>query len=115
MAILTKPSFGPATSLVYITAGALLDVWTAVWYYAFGRHEYLSNSTWFWLVGLFLTGLTLIGIGALLGSIGQAARKAEMPPPTAVGAEAQIQQTAAATPQAVVSPAAAPVPAAPPQ
>ena len=40
----------------------------------------------FWLAGLFLTGITLIVIGILLGEIGRSARKAEMPP-----AEAQDQ------------------------
>jgi len=107
MAILSQPAFGPATALIYVTAGALLDVWTVVWYYAFARGQTLENRTWFWLVGLFLTGLTFMVLGILLGPIGRAARKSELPPSDATGAEAQIQQTAAATPQTGLPQAAA--------
>ena len=64
---------------------------------------------WFWLVGLFLTGLTLVIIGLLLGQIGQAARRAEMPPSDVINAEARIQQTAAANPQPAIVGSGAPV------
>lgn len=104
MAILSHPAFGPRTALAYITVGALMDVWTAVWYFSFVRgsgHD-ISNTTWFWLLGLFLTGLTLIVLGLALGPIGQAARRAELPPPEAAHAEAVVQQTAAANPPPVV-------------
>ena len=103
MAILSQPAFGPRASLTYITTGMLLDVWTVVWYFAFEHGKVISNPTWFWLVGLFLTGVTLVVIGVLLGPIGQAARKAEMPPTEAVHAEERIQQTAAAHPAAVMT------------
>ncbi len=104
MPILSHPAFGPRASLIYITVGTLLDVWVAVWYFAFARtgSEPLSSTTQFWLLGLFLTGLTLLVIGLLLGQIGRAARKAELPPTEALAAEARIQQTAAANPAAVV-------------
>jgi len=104
--MLTKPSFGPRTAIIYITAGALMDVWVAVWYFAFARGdgEGLSRTTQFWLLGLFLTGLTLIFIGAFLGSIGRAARKVEMPPTSATNKEAMIQQTAAANPPMMMAP-----------
>ncbi len=99
MAMLSQPAFGPRTSLIYITVGALMDVWTSVYYFMYARgNPDVHQSTWFWLVGLFLTGLTLIIIGVLLGPIGQSARRAELPPPEAAAAEASIQQTAAATP-----------------
>jgi len=113
MPILSHPAFGPRTSIIYITAGALIDVWTVVWYLAFGRGTPggINDSTQFWLWGFFLTGLTLLVVGVLLGRIGQAARKAEMPPAEALAAEAQIQTTAAANPQQVVAqPAHAVVP-----
>ena len=114
MSILTHPAFGPRASLIYITVGVLMDVWTAVWYFAFvrgqttadGAGSAMNNTVWFWLVGLFLTGTALVIIGILLGQIGQAARRAEMPPSEAVTAETHIQQTAAANPPpAVLSPA----------
>lgn len=106
MPMLTKPSFGPRTAITYITAGALLDVWVAVWYFAFarGEGEGLSRTTQFWLLGLFLTGLVLIFIGTFLGSIGRAARKVEMPPTSATNKEAMIQQTAAANPPMMMAP-----------
>lgn len=109
MPILTHPAFGPRTAIIYITAGAMIDVWTIVWYWAFGRGEVLSDNTRFWLWGFFLTGLTLIIIGAFLGRIGRAARKVEMPPSEAINAEASIQATAAANPTPVITtgPAAA--------
>jgi type VI protein secretion system component VasK len=110
MPILSHPAFGPRASLVYITVGTLLDVWVGVWYFAFARNgdHPLTSTTQFWLLGLFLTGLTLVIIGLLLGQIGRAARKAELPPPEALAAEARIQQNAAANPNGVVAAAVAP-------
>jgi hypothetical protein len=109
MPMLTQPAFGPRVAITFITAGALIDVWTAVWYYAYIRPQPgpMTSNQWFWIVGLFLTGLTFIVIGAFLGSIGRAARKAEMPPPEATRAEAQIQAAAAANPHPAVAGAAA--------
>ena len=94
MALLSHPAFGPRTSFVCILVGALIDVWTAVYYFTMVRPpaEPPTNTTWFWLSGFFLTGLTLVVIGALLGPIGQAARRAELPPSEALGAEAAVQQ-----------------------
>src|SRR5262245_9657842 len=104
MPLLSKPAFGPRTAIIYITFGALLDVWTAVWYFTYARDNAgtIPRSTWFWLAGFFLTGLTLIVIGFFIGRIGRAARKAELPPKEAQHDEAAIQQTAAAVPHPVV-------------
>ena len=79
MPLLSKPSFGPRTALIYITVGALLDVWTVVWYFWFARNQegYISQNTRFWLTGLFFTGVVLMLIGFYLGRIGRAARKAD--------------------------------------
>ena len=79
MPMLSNPAFGPRTAIIYITLGTLIDVWTAVWYFAFARHESggISANMQFWLWGFFLTGLTLIVVGLLLGHIGRAARRAE--------------------------------------
>ena len=105
MAILSHPAFGPRASLAYITVGALLDVWTGVWYYGFAHGDSpVSNNTWFWITGLFLTGIVLMAIGFFLGPISQFARRAELPPDSVVQAEARIQQTAAANPAPVVPP-----------
>ena len=90
MPLLSKPAFGPGTAITYITIGSLMDVWTVVWYMTFARDDKgnISQNTWFWLAGLFLTGLTLIVIGVLLGHIGRSARRAELPPPEAEEHEA---------------------------
>ena len=105
MPLLSKPAFGPRTAIIYITIGSLIDVWTGVWYFTFARddHGNISRNTWFWLAGLFLTGITLIVIGILLGEIGRSARKAEMPPREAQNQEAAIQETAAANPPPAVA------------
>jgi len=110
MPILSRPGFGPRTAIIYITAGSLIDVWTAVWYFAFARADTttLSANTKFWLWGFFLTGLTLIVVGVLLGHIGRAARRGELPPAEATQAEAQILATAAAHPNPVVAGGAMP-------
>lgn len=120
MPILSHPAFGPRASLIYITVGALIDVFVACFYVFMvdkSRPIEELNSTYFWLTSLFLTGLTLLAIGLLLGRIGQSARRAELPPPEAVNAEAAVQQQQAAVgvvpPGAVAAPVAPIVPAAP--
>jgi hypothetical protein len=101
MPMLSQPSFGPRTALIYVTTGTLIDVWTLVWY--FTRSQPLSPSGQFWVIGLALTGLTLITLGLLLGRLGRSARQAELPPAEVVQAEAAIQQTAAANPAPVAA------------
>jgi hypothetical protein len=103
MPILSHPAFGPRASLVYITLGSLIDIWVGVWYFVFARNDpEMSAVTAFWLIGLFLTGLLLLVIGLLLGRIGQAARRAELPPPEALPAEAAVQQAAPVVPGVAV-------------
>lgn len=103
MPILTQPAFGPKLSIGFITGGTLLDVWILVWRFTIAAPE-LTSTERFWFTGLLLTGATFIAIGLLLGRIGQAARKAEMPPTLdAARAEEHIQATAAAHPVPVVA------------
>ncbi|WP_020468940.1 hypothetical protein [Zavarzinella formosa] len=91
MAILTRPSFAPSTAIIYITVGALIDVWTAVYYFTYMRGATDTGNSGFWVSGLFLTGFILMAIGFFLGRIGRAARQVEMPPaevtPQAASAE----------------------------
>jgi hypothetical protein len=105
MPILSQPAFGPRTALIYVTVGALIDVWTLVWY--FTRDYELTRSQQFWVVGLGLTGVTLMLLGLLLGRLGRSARQAELPPEEETRAEAAIQQTAAANPGAAANAAVA--------
>jgi len=75
----TTTSSAARTALVYITLGALLVIWTAVWY------VYLLNNppetAWpnYWCCGLAMSGVTLIGIGLAIGRIGKEARRADIP------------------------------------
>lgn len=114
MAMLSKPAFGPRVALIYVTLGALIDVWTAVYYFSFVRNHETNERTWFWIAGLFLTGITLVILGLVLGPLGRAARKAELPPTEVTAAEARVQQTAAANPALVVQPGVAPAQPVPP-
>lgn len=101
MPMLSQPSFGPRTALGYVTGGTLLCVWTLVWY--FTRERAMEGNEPFWFAGLLLTGVTFVFLGLVLGPLGRAARQAELPPQSAIAAEAAIQQTAAAHPPAVVA------------
>ena len=100
MPILNKLSGAFPTALIYITVGALIDVWTLV-LLVFNTPE--TKEGYLWLVGFLLTGLTLLTIGLLLGQIGRGARVAELPPSEVTAASVQAEQTTAAHPPAVVS------------
>ncbi len=81
MPILSKPSGAARTSLIYITAGALIDVWTIIYWVYLSRHpEGHADLSYYWVYGFFLTGVVLLVIGLALGRIGRAARHAELPP-----------------------------------
>jgi hypothetical protein len=81
MAILTKPSAEARVALVYITGGALLGVWSSVWYLYMRESPPESAVPYYFCAGFLLTGLILIAIGFGVGHIGRAARRAELPPP----------------------------------
>ena len=99
MSILTNPSIAFSTSLIYITVGTLIDIWTIV-----SLVFYRPSTDWgqFLVVGFLLSGFALLIIGLLLGPIGRAARHAELPPAEITPAVVRVEQTAAANPPAVV-------------
>ena len=99
MSILTTPSGAFPISLIYITVGALIDIWAAV-----AMFYYPPETNWghFLLVGFLVTGLALLVIGLLLGPIGRAARHAELPPTEVTAAVSSAEQTAAANPPPVI-------------
>lgn len=120
MPILTQPSFAPKLAVGFITGGTLLDVWVLVWRYTVAPETLIPNMR-FWYYGLLLTGVTFIVIGALIGSIGRSARRAEMPPDDeTTRAEARVQERNGGAghpgtpPPAAVAPPPAPAPAAQP-
>jgi hypothetical protein len=101
--ILSKPSGSARTAVAYITLGALMGVWSVIWFW------YLHNNpppgyAYYWCTGLLFTGLVLMVIGFTIGQIGRAARHAELPPeipnpqPTAPPAVTSAPGGAAAVP-----------------
>jgi membrane-bound metal-dependent hydrolase YbcI (DUF457 family) len=88
MRLVNTPSEAPRTALSYITIGAILTIWAAVWMWQFPA----TNSRFLRVLcyGILLTGLALLVIGFSVGYIGRAARHSELPPvdtrePTAAG------------------------------
>ena len=100
MSILSNPSGAFPTSLIYITVGTLIDVWTIV---SLVFYPPASDFGHFLLIGFLITGIALLIIGLLLGPIGRFARHAELPPVEVTAAVAQADNTAAANPPAVVA------------
>ena len=124
----TKTSGAARTAVIYITLGAVTDVWSILWLIWMRSHPPASDGPNFWCWGFLLTGLTLILIGLGLGQIGRAARHAEAPVDvTNSNAPAGVRQAMpqpaipgmAGSPSAPMplpaAPAGATVPATPPQ
>jgi hypothetical protein len=102
------------TALIYITAGALLVIWTGVWYFYLRQSAPEGDSRYYWCGGFAVTGIALIVIGLGVGQIGRAARNADYPP-TIIAPPTEVAKTESAS--ALISPAAPPAPlpaAAPP-
>jgi hypothetical protein len=101
MPLLSKPSPHAHAALIYVTVGALMMVWTAVWFVYIQNYPPVTDLPFYLLTDFGITGLVLFIIGLSVGQIGRAARQAELPPPEAMRAEQQIQQTAASRPDVV--------------
>jgi hypothetical protein len=95
MPILNKLSAAFPATLLYITAGGLIDIWSLAWYVYFPPQ---SPSDAFWLTGFSASGLGLLIMGLFLGRIGRAARQAELPPAEVTPTIVQVEKTAAANP-----------------
>src|SRR3954465_13535468 len=79
--ILSKPSNAARTAVVFITTGALIDVWSAIWWTYLNRHaEEHSEAGGYFCYGFLLTGLVLLVVGLAIGHISRNARRAELPP-----------------------------------
>jgi hypothetical protein len=101
---MSQPSSSAKTSLAYITLGALLLVWTGIWYWYLHNHpEGVQTRTWYICYGLMGTGAVILIIGLAVGEIGRQARHAELPPPEVKNQEARIDQNAAARPVVVAA------------
>ena len=111
----TKQANSATTAVCFITVGALMAVWSSVYYVYLTRHE-ASDFHYLWTYGFFFSGLVLIVIGIGLGRIGRTVRDAEVTvaPPGQTPAPATGTQPAATVPTATlpangVMQAAAPV------
>jgi len=86
---LHQPSQGAKYSLYYITLGALVMIWSGIWYYYMWDNESArSTGNWYICTGLFLSGLAVFIIGILVGRIGKEAKNADVPTGTVTAATA---------------------------
>src|SRR5205823_10705887 len=75
-----KQSSSATTSVLYLTVGSLMSVWSAVYYFWLGGRAGGHDMAYLWCAGFFFSGLVLCGIGLAIGRIGRAARDAEVAP-----------------------------------
>jgi len=73
-----KPSSNGPTALVYITIGALLSVWSAIWFFYEQNNPNASRGVYYICAGLLLTGIALLVIGFGVGRIAHRAQDAEI-------------------------------------
>ena len=109
MPVLTKPSSEARMSLLYITGGALLDVWSIIWFVYLQNNSSGGSFSYYLCSGVFLSGLVLLVIGLALGRIGRAARRAELPPPEVTQPVVKADQAAAARAPIIVPTPPAPL------
>ncbi len=75
-----EPSKGAKYAIFYLTAGALVIIWSAVWFYYLMQHDYPAGDIRYYLcTGLLLSGAAVFVIGALIGRIGREAKQADVP------------------------------------
>jgi hypothetical protein len=91
-----QPSPSTGISILYLTVGILMTIWSAVWYYFLNKREELPPYDWkyFVCIGLFFSGLAISIIGLLVGRIGKAAQNADIPVGQVTSATVQPTGTA---------------------
>jgi len=107
-----KQASSATTAVLYVTVGALMAVWSAVYYVWLGGREG-NDMAYLLCYGFFFSGLVLCGIGIAIGRIARTVRDAEVTTPpvvhvnapagtsTAPGNAALPPITTAAVPQAI--------------
>ena len=83
---------GGRTAVIYVTVGALIDVWSGIWGISLLNDPARGGSAWYWCYGFLLTGATLVLIGLTIGWIGRTRR----PRPHAAVAHDDVSSAAAA-------------------
>lgn len=68
------------TSLLYITGGSVLIVWTVIWLIYCFANPPTSGKIYYFIFGFLATGVVLLFIGLRLGAIGRSAKQAESAP-----------------------------------
>ncbi len=93
---LNKPSGAAPASLIYITIGALMAVWSGIWF-MYQRNNAISTHSGqsYVCLGFLVTGLVLMAIGFGLGPLARIARHAEIPPQEVTDATVQAEKAAA--------------------
>jgi len=84
-----------ASSLFYVTVGALTEVWSGVWlWYLEEQYKDAPDYVWYVCYGLLGSGLVLLLIGVLVGEIGGTVKEADLPVEGGVPAGQAARQTA---------------------
>jgi uncharacterized membrane protein len=73
-----KPKSVAPAALTYITLGALLSVWSGIWYLYEQNTANASRGIHYVCAGLLMTGLALLSIGIVLGRIAHRAHSVEI-------------------------------------
>jgi hypothetical protein len=90
---MSRPGSLAAVALAYLTLGSLILIWVGVWWWYLQEYPPATLLTWYMCYGLLGTGLVLVVLAPLLGSIGRLARKAELPPPEVTPPPIETGQT----------------------
>jgi len=93
--LMSKPSGAAPATLVYITLGAIMTVWSGIWYMYLSNNPPQHQVISYICYGFLITGIVLLVIGVILGPISRWARHAELPPSEATPTAMQTEQTAA--------------------
>ena len=96
---LSKPSSAAPTSIFYITLGAIMMVWSGIWYSYLHNRGTSHPALNYICTGFLITGFVLLTIGLLLGPLSRFARHAELPPAEVTPAAIQSEQNAVTTRQ----------------
>src|SRR5581483_8418679 len=96
MWLFKQSSSAARAALIYITAGAVVVIWTIVWCVYLLNNPPETNTAFYLSTGFLITGLTMVLIGFGLGRIGRAAQGADLAPQAVPLGVMNPQQNAAA-------------------